>query len=136
MTDTGGQLHPLSRKECIELLQYHGFVGRLGFVMDGKPLVLPVNYLADEDAVIYCTAEGTSLGSVADGAEVAFEVDESRSLQHSGWSVVVRGTANAVRDPGEVEALRRGPLHSWAAHKPELWVRVSIREISGRRLGR
>jgi nitroimidazol reductase NimA-like FMN-containing flavoprotein (pyridoxamine 5'-phosphate oxidase superfamily) len=128
-------LHDLTRKECLELLQYHSFVGRLGFVLDGRPQVLPVNYLADEQAVVFCTAEGTVLGSVAEASEVVFEVDESHPLERSGWSVVVRGPAEAVTDPEEVEALRRGPLRSWAVREPQRWVRITIHEVTGRRLG-
>jgi len=124
-------LHDLTRKECLELLQYHSFVGRLGFVLDGRPMVLPVNYLADEYAVVFCTARGTALSSVGEGSEVVFEVDESHPLERSGWSVVVRGTARAVSEPDEVEALRRGPLHTW----PECWVRITIEEVTGRRIG-
>ena len=109
MTASQRPLHNLSRKECLELLQYHSFVGRLGFVLDGRPMVLPVNYLADEEAVVFCTTEGTTLSAVGEGSEVAFEVDESHPLERSGWSVVVRGTARVVTDPGEIDALRRGP---------------------------
>jgi nitroimidazol reductase NimA-like FMN-containing flavoprotein (pyridoxamine 5'-phosphate oxidase superfamily) len=133
---TGGEarLHDLSRAECLELLQYHSFVGRLGFLDGDRPMVLPVNYLADEGAVVFATFEGGVLASVA-GREVVFEVDDSRPLEHSGWSVVVRGTARAVTDTGEVDALRRGPLRSWAAPAPAVWMRIAIAEISGRRLG-
>jgi nitroimidazol reductase NimA-like FMN-containing flavoprotein (pyridoxamine 5'-phosphate oxidase superfamily) len=136
MTEHEGPLHPLSRKECLELLQYHGFVGRLGFIDGGRPMVLPVNYLADDRSVVFSTHEGSVLGSLAAGVDVAFEVDDSRPLDHSGWSVLVRGTARAVTDPEEVEALRRGSLRSWAARAPELWIRIEIAELSGRRLGR
>ena len=135
MTASQSPLHELTRKECLELLQYHSFVGRLGFVLGGRPMVLPVNYLADEDAVVFCTAEGSVLAGVGGGAPVAFEVDDSRPLEHSGWSVVVRGTATEVTDPAEVDALRRGPLRSWAARAPELWVRITIEEVSGRQIG-
>jgi hypothetical protein len=128
-------LHDLTRKECLELLQYHSFVGRLGFVLDGRPMVLPVNYLADEQAVVFCTAEGTTLSAVGEESEVVFEVDESHPLERSGWSVVVRGTARVVSDPSEVDALRRGPLRSWAVRAPERWVRITIEEVTGRRLG-
>ena len=121
----------LSREECLELLQYNSYVGRLGFVLDGKPIVLPVNYLAGEDSLVFCTGVGTALSS-AIGAPVAFEVDGIRSLYRSGWSVLVRGVATAVTDPTELESLRRGPLKSWAAPGPQQWVRVSIDEISGR----
>ena len=136
MTDSEGRLHKLSRRECLELLQYHSFVGRLGFVADGRLLVLPVNYLADEAAVVYCTAEGSVLASVGGGAPVSFEVDDNRPLEHTGWSVLVHGTARAVTDPEEVAALRRGPLRSWAWRQPERWVRITIEEVTGRRLGR
>ena len=135
MTATKERLHKLSRQECLELIQYQSFVGRLGFVAEGRPMVLPVNYLADETTVIFCTAEGSVLSSVGDGAAVAFEVDDSRPLEHSGWSVLVGGPARAVTDPKELEGLRRGPLRSWAARGLQVWVRIAIEEISGRRLG-
>ncbi|HYA00196.1 MAG TPA: pyridoxamine 5'-phosphate oxidase family protein [Candidatus Binatia bacterium] len=136
MTD-GEHLHELSRGECLELLQYHSFVGRLGFLASGGgPMILPVNYLADETSVVFCTAPGSELGRLDDAAPVVFEVDDSRPLEHSGWSVVVRGVARAVTDPDEVEALNRGPLRSWAATPPVQWMRVTIQEITGRRIGR
>jgi nitroimidazol reductase NimA-like FMN-containing flavoprotein (pyridoxamine 5'-phosphate oxidase superfamily) len=124
----------LSRDECLNLLQYKAFVGRVGFVTEGRPFVMPVNYLCEDDSVVFCTAEGTQLGGVGDGAPVAFEVDDSSAMEHSGWSVLVHGTAREVTDPQELEALRRGPLRSWARRPAEHWVRIPIDEISGRRL--
>jgi nitroimidazol reductase NimA-like FMN-containing flavoprotein (pyridoxamine 5'-phosphate oxidase superfamily) len=135
MTTDQRPFHDLDRQECLELLQYHSFVGRLGFVLEGRPMVLPVNYLADEDAVVFCTADGTALGAVGEGHQVVFEVDESHALEHSGWSVVVRGTVSVVTDHAEVEALQRGRLHSWVARAPGRWIRITIEEVTGRRLG-
>ena len=123
----------LSREECLELLQYNSYFGRLGFIAEGRPMVLPVNYLAEDTYLVFCTAPGTMLSSAV-GAPVAFEVDGSRPLYRSGWSVLVRGVACAVTEPDEIERLRRGPLKSWAAPGPQQWVRVSIDEISGRRI--
>jgi nitroimidazol reductase NimA-like FMN-containing flavoprotein (pyridoxamine 5'-phosphate oxidase superfamily) len=125
----------LSREECLELLQYNSRVGfgRLGFTTDGRPMILPVNYLLEETCLVFCTAPGTKLSSAA-GAPVAFEVDSVQSLYRSGWSVVIQGVARAVTDPEEVEQLRRGPLPSWANPGPQRWVRVSMDEISGRRI--
>ena len=51
-------------------------------------------------------------------------------------SVLVHGTAQEVTDSAELELLRRGPLHSWAVASGEHWVRVSLDEVSGRRLAR
>ncbi len=133
MTHDETPIQELSRQECLELLQYHSFVGRVGLVSDGRLAVLPVNYLADEELLVYCTAQGTELDP-GEGAEVAFEIDQSHPLEHSGWSVLVRGTACAITDPDEVEALRRGPLRTWARRVPERWVRLTIGEVTGRRL--
>lgn len=124
----------LDREECIRLLAYESFVGRVGFVHDGKPQILPVNYLAEEGSIVFCTAPGTLLAGLGDSAQVAFEVDSSRPLFHSGWSVVVHGTAHEVTDERELDLLRRGPLRSWAAPASGRWVRVSIDDISGRRI--
>ena len=128
------RIEPLTREECIHLLTYKSFVGRIGFVVDGQPLVLPVNYLADGETVVFCTAPGTKLSALRDGARVAFEVDDSRPLYHAGWSVLVTGTAAEVTDEKELDRLRRGPLRSWATPASEHWVRITVDDISGRRI--
>ncbi len=128
------RVHELSRAESVELLQLHAFVGRIGFVVDGRPLILPVNYLADDDAIVFCTEPGTKLSALGGGAPVVFEVDDSRPLYHAGWSVVVKGSASEITDEDELDALRRGPLHSWATRSSEHWVRISIDEVTGRRI--
>lgn len=128
------RIQELTREECLHLLQYKSFVGRLAFIADGRPMVLPVNYLAAEDSIVFCSLPGTKLDSVGGGARVAFEVDDSRPLYHSGWSVVVQGTASEITDPAELDRLRRGPLHSWAASASGRWVRIAVEDISGRRI--
>jgi nitroimidazol reductase NimA-like FMN-containing flavoprotein (pyridoxamine 5'-phosphate oxidase superfamily) len=133
-TQLHARVHELTRREAVELLQFHGYVGRIGFVVDGRPLILPVNYLADDDSIVFCTGPGTKLSAIGRGASVVFEVDDSRALEHSGWSVVVKGTAHEIIDEGELDELRRGPLHSWATRSSEHWVRLSIEEVTGRRL--
>jgi nitroimidazol reductase NimA-like FMN-containing flavoprotein (pyridoxamine 5'-phosphate oxidase superfamily) len=128
------RVHELTRAEAMELLQFHAYVGRVGFVVDGKPLIIPVNYLAEADSIVFCTSPGTKLSAVSGGAPVVFEVDDSRPLYHAGWSVVVKGTAREVTDPDVLDGLRRGPLHSWATRSTEHWVRISLDEVTGRRI--
>lgn len=132
--DEGQRLEVLDRATCIELLAHHRFVGRLGFVVDRRPIILPVNYIVDSNSVVFCSVTGTKLAAVADGADVAFEVDDSASLHHSGWSVLVQGRAEAITDPGEVARLRHGPLRPWAKGARANWVRISLEEVSGRRI--
>ncbi|SRR6266498_712606 len=129
------RIEVLAPAECLELLKYNSFVGRVGFVVEsGRPMVLPVNYLFDKESIVFCTAPGTKLSHLSHGEPVAFEVDASRSLYNSGWSVLVRGTAREVTDARELELLRRGPLRSWGVSPSEHWIRISIDEISGRRI--
>jgi uncharacterized protein len=124
----------LSRSDALDRLQHHGFVGRIAFIVEGRPMIMPVNYLADSDALVFCTGQGTKLSAVREGASVAFEVDDSRPLDHSGWSVVIEGTASEVTDPEELEWLRRGPLKSWAVRSSAHWIRVTYERVSGRRI--
>lgn len=128
------RVHELTRAEAVDLLQFHAHVGRIGFVVDGQPLIFPVNYLADDDSVVFCTEPGTKLSAIAGGASVVFEVDDSRALYHSGWSVLVKGTAHEITDESQLDEIRRGPLHSWATRSTAHWVRLSIEEVTGRRI--
>jgi len=127
-------IEELARQECLHLLQTQAYVGRAAFVVEGRPMVLPVNYLARDDGIVFCTGEGTKLAALQHGAPVAFEIDASRPLYATGWSVVVQGTAREVTDEAELELLHRGPLASWADPSPEHWIRIEIEQISGRRI--
>ena len=64
------RVQELTRREALELLQLHSYVGRIGFVVDGRPLILPVNYLADDASIVFCTEPGTK-GSPAAGKTLA-----------------------------------------------------------------
>lgn len=134
MEDEQTKAETIGRQECLELLQYKSKLGRVGFVVDGRPIVLPVNYLADADSVTFCTGPGTKLANLKDGAHVAFEVDAMVSLLRSGWSVLVQGTAREVTDPDELQELSNSPLQNWATPEAKHWIRISIDEISGRRI--
>jgi uncharacterized protein len=126
-------LQELSEDECLHLLAHQSYVGRVGFVRDGKPFVLPVNYVFDEGFIILRTSEGTTL-STFDGELVAFEVDDAKPMRHSGWSVLAHGTAHRVLDEAMLSRLRHGPLRSWAWSSADCWVRIPIEAISGRRI--
>ena len=131
---TATRVQELSREESLRLLQYNSHVGRLAFTAAGRTTIRPVNYVADDDAIVFCTSPGRTLTELGEDAQVAFEVDAARPLYHAGWSVIVHGTAREVTDPSELERLRRGPLRSWAARSTGRWIRISIEEISGRQI--
>ena len=136
MTDTEGvaDLESLGRAECLELLALVK-VGRLGFIADGRPEILPVNYILDGDSVLFRTSESSVLNQ-ASLAEVAFEVDHIDESARSGWSVVVHGHADDIGDAIDPtsERLRQLALITWAPGSRHRWFVIRPHTITGRRL--
>jgi nitroimidazol reductase NimA-like FMN-containing flavoprotein (pyridoxamine 5'-phosphate oxidase superfamily) len=123
----------LRRSACLSLLEGQR-VGRLGFVVDGWPIILPVNYALDGDDVILRTGAGTKLSAIRHGAQVAFEVDGLDDVHRSGWSVLVLGTAHEVEDEQSLARARRLPLRSWSSTPKDFWIRIEAVQITGRAL--
>lgn len=130
--ETGQEV--LSPEECRRLLRQRR-PGRVGLVEGGYPLVLPVNYVFDDDAVVFRTAMGTSLARAAAVAAVlAFEIDETDTVYHGGWSVLVRGAAEQVGDPERIEQLRALPVRPWIHRASPVWIRIAAEHVTGRRI--
>lgn len=128
-------LEILTYDECLDRLRSQ-VVGRIAFVHAGAPLVLPVNYGMSGTSVLFRTAPGTKLDTAIMGREVAFEVDHFDAAQASGWSVVIRGTADTVDEDDLSEAEREIP-EPWAREVERThWVRIRPDEITGRRIPR
>ncbi|MGW4566633.1 helix-turn-helix domain-containing protein [Streptomyces sp. NPDC004561] len=123
----------LSPGECHVLLGSHG-VGRLAVPTDSGPVILPVNYSVVDGAIVFRTSpEGTP--ALVIGDIVAFEVDRIDDAFSRGWSVLVRGYARAVTDPGERHRLaERAHSAPWAGGQRDLWVRIDPVTLTGRRI--
>lgn len=122
-------------EECLRLLATEE-VGRLVVVLGGQPLVFPLNYALDGDAVVFRTAPGTKLEAIS-RALVAFEVDRWASSGRSGWSVVVEGLAQEVTSadaPGLRERLAALPVRPLATGDRLHFVRIVPFSITGSRL--
>src|SRR6266566_6626414 len=94
--------HELSDDECHALLG-GSHLGRVALVEGGRPLILPVNYVLDDAAVVFRTDQGSKLDAAVRGAPVAFEVDGVDTGRRTGWSVVIRGRAEHIKDPTDLE---------------------------------
>ncbi len=124
----------LGRQECLRLLAKVP-VGRVVHTRQALPAVLPVNFCLDEDgAVLLRTAATSELVRAIDGTVVAFEADEVDAATHSGWSVVVTGSATVVTDPDEHKRLARTGPRSWAPSPREVFVRIEPELVTGREL--
>ena len=123
----------LSISECRDLLYTHG-VGRLAVPTEQGPVIVPVNYGVVGDSIVFRTAPGT-VPSQAAGAQVAFEVDRIDGAFSQGWSVRVRGHARTVTDPDSVGRLEEQAYSTpWAGGQRDLWIRIDLLSITGRRI--
>lgn len=118
----------LSQDECWEMLRGEEF-GRLAFRLVDEVHITPINYAVDGETLLFRTAGGNKLLSVAMGSEVAFEID--RYDEESARSVVVRGTA---RQLPEVEEHRSEnvPLRPWVGTLKYNVVEIAPKVVSGR----
>jgi uncharacterized protein len=95
--------------------------------------VFPVNFTLDGSAVVLRTDEGTKLYAARNGP-VAFECDGIDRMYHTGWSVLVLGDAEEVRNPHEVARLEQLPLGPWCPGPKPTWLRIKGGTITGRRI--
>ena len=107
-------LYELAPDDCIRLLTTVP-VGRVGVTMDALPVVLPVNFAVNDGTIVFRTVPGTKLDTATAGMVVAFEGDHY-GTEHDpwAWSVLVRGVAEVITDPDELQTARSLPLESWA----------------------
>ena len=126
----------IARDECLRLLAGE-VVGRIGFVAARRAEVLPVNYVLDDEAIVFRTAAGSKLDG-ATRAPVVFEVDSIDRATRSGWSVIVHGLAQEVTSFDRVELRERVaalPVDPWAPGEKAHLVRIAPGAITGRRVG-
>jgi hypothetical protein len=126
-------LEVLADDECRALLAAAA-IGRVGLSLDALPVVLPVNYTLFGESILIRSAEGTKLGAAWKGSVVAFEIDDYDPACHTGWSVLVQGTARVLSSPQELDEAGRQPLAPWALHDGGAFVAISCDIISGRRI--
>jgi uncharacterized protein len=127
----GRALEALEVDECLRLLTSR-YVGRLAYVQDGRPRILPYNYVLHEGLVVL--RAGPS--ELVDGLPrpVAFEVDDVDMPNHQGWSVVVEGRAEEIVAAVELAAAEELPLRPWAPGERVHYVRIMAGSITGRRI--
>ena len=100
-------------KELVHSILDEGLICHLGFVVDGKPLVIPTIYgRLGETLYIHGSVASRMLRSLKDGVDLSLTVTLvdglvlARSSFHHSMnyrSVVVFGRGRAVMDPGEKE---------------------------------
>ncbi len=96
---------------------------------------MPVNYAFDGRDLVIRTGPGPKLQAAERRERVAFEVDDIDEDTHTGWSVVLSGSARRLSSVEE----RRLPAGSqpapWATGARSALLMITPTRIDGRRLG-
>ena len=123
----------LDEDECLALLG-SAEVGRVGVVVDGQPLIFPVNHVLDGRSIVVRT-DSTRMLSGASLAKVAFEADGFDAGARSGWTVLAEGIGNDVTEALDAtsERLQAVPVTPWAPGPKARLLRIDVRTITGRR---
>ena len=110
-------------------------LGRIVFTQHAMPAIRPVNHLVDDETVIIRSHLGAAItGRVAgDGTVVCYEADDIDPVRHTGWSVIVTGTARLVSDPAAIARYQR-MLQPWADGQMDYVIAVTPHLITGLRL--
>jgi hypothetical protein len=132
----GVRLEPLSRYECWQLVTEAAGPDGIARVVwsgpDGAPAIVPVNFAVADGFLWFQTTADSRLARECSDQRVLVEVDQVDSAEHTGWSVVVSGTATAV--PPESDPGLLGSLQVWPQGARELLIQVEAEELTGRRL--
>lgn len=130
---TDGWLDEVGYDECLERLRSRS-VGRIAVVVEGTPVVVPVNYRLVETSGPVWVVLRTRSGGLIDRAPatVAFEIDDVDVTHSEGWSVQVRGTLQRV-DPDAADFRERFDPGPWVGGR-DAWLVIEPFAITGRRL--
>ncbi len=82
----------LSKEQCFGLLR-NNYIGRLGYIINNEPEIVPVTFYFDEkqEAIISYSGFGQKVKSMRKNSMVSFQVDEIKSLRK--WrSILLHGT--------------------------------------------
>lgn len=128
-------LEVLDEAACIALLKSQS-VGRMGFVDDTGPMVLPVNirFVARNGPhwVIVRTNKDTDILKAA-STRVAVEIDDIDVAKKDAWSVVARGELQRLSDDEAQDLFGHFDPGPWLSERDE-WLVVRCDRITGRRV--
>jgi len=132
--DPDERVETLSEAECLHLLSTVP-LGRVVYTEHALPAVLPVAFdVATDGRLVLALRAGTRATRALDGMVAAFQADHFDHAARSGWSVLVHGRTELVRDQEQHRALlSRGP-RPWVDEPEPQYALLTPELLSGRRL--
>jgi len=108
-------------------------VGRIGWNAGSGPMILPISYTCVNDLLVFRTSPFGMLSELLRPTPVVLEIDDLDVTRHTGWSVVVRGHAEAIASPALLNHLwmiQGAP--PWAAGMRTIFIGITVEQITGR----
>lgn len=121
----------LAADDCWSLLAKEN-VGRIALHTHDGVDIFPVNFTVNDGNIFIRSAPGSKLIDIAIDPAVAFEVDGKRARTY--WSIVVKGTAERMSFDSEIRESGVLDLQTVTSSAKWNYVRISVREITGRRV--
>jgi len=142
-SDDHTAIEALSLADCWALLTETP-VGRVGVVVDGSAEIFPVNYVVDRTSsgrptILFRTDPGTKLAGLARRPYISFEVDELHASDRTGWSILIKGHAQQIREVADAEERHRVeqiPVRHWYAGPKRHTILLVPTKVTGRRIVR
>jgi len=143
-------MESVSREEALEVLADQA-VAHLGIAVDGDPYVTPMSYVLEGERVLFRTMAGRKLAGIRANPAVCIETADYNPETGAWVSVIVKGTARIVDDPGirqrvvallydKYETVMGSPLSAGGGLMPlggtPYVIEVPIDEITGMSSGR
>jgi hypothetical protein len=127
------RLEIVSAADCLRLLR-SVVLGRLVYTYGGLPAVRLVNFLLDDDTIVFSTGPGDKLRAAERGDVVAFEADDVDMERHIGWTVTAIGRLSVLAADEAARLRGARPVHPWLPMDDPQLIRLGIASLNGRRL--
>lgn len=132
------RLEIIEGDECLELVRA-AKIGRIGYLENGVPHIVPVNHVLDGWTLLFRSVVGGKLVAAASEQNLTFQVDGWDAEAGTGWSVMVKGVGEVTPTPAleeRIDQAAKARLEAWAIDDSEhsTWVRLHVNEITGRRI--
>jgi nitroimidazol reductase NimA-like FMN-containing flavoprotein (pyridoxamine 5'-phosphate oxidase superfamily) len=111
----------------------HASVGRIAIDIAGKPDIFPINYVVNNQSIVFRSGPGTKLAGAVLLHHVAFEIDGYEPSDRTAWGDVIKGKAHQIERMDDVFAAKDLPLFPWVAFPKPDFVRITAIEVTGRR---
>ncbi len=122
--------------EDAKALLASGGIGRVVFVAPRGPVAVPVNFKVFDGDIVFRTATSAAVVEAVDEGLVSFEVDHIDDALSEGWSVLVTGEGRVLTEGTELESVEHLAISPWAGGEKDRYVRITPKEITGRRIRR